>query len=56
MRRLLAGLSLVAAFALVAGVTAQEGKPVNAKCPVKTDQAAKADITTTYQGKTIGFC
>ena len=40
--------------ALVA--TAQDKKPLNAKCPVKTGEAAKADITSDYEGKTIGFC
>ena len=31
------------------------GKPINAKCPVKGEDA-KADITYVYQGQTIGFC
>ncbi len=43
-----AGLALVAA--------AQEGKPLNAKCPVK-GEPAKADITIDLgKGKIIGFC
>lgn len=41
---------------LVATAAAQAGKPVNSKCPVKTDQAAKAEITTAYKGVTVGFC
>jgi len=46
-------LALIAAgaYALV-----QAAKPVNATCPVKTGEIAKAEITTTYKGKTIGFC
>ena len=31
-------------------------KPINARCPVKTDQPAKDSITTTYKGIEIGFC
>jgi hypothetical protein len=46
----------VAALAAGAFALVQAGKPVNAKCPVKTGMDAKADITTTYKGKTVGFC
>jgi uncharacterized membrane protein len=31
-------------------------KPVNKLCPVKPDQPVDPDVTTTYQGRTIGFC
>jgi hypothetical protein len=34
---------------------AQDKKPINAKCPIK-GEPAKADITSEYEGKTIGFC
>jgi hypothetical protein len=50
--------SLLAAMALLAlcmAASTQDKKPINAKCPVK-GEAAKADITTEYQGKVIGFC
>ncbi len=32
-----------------------QGKPVNDECPVK-GEPVKAGITTTYNGKTVGFC
>jgi YHS domain-containing protein len=41
---------------LAATAAAQAGKPVNSKCPVKTDIPAKADITSAYKGLVIGFC
>ena len=43
------------AFLLVATASAQAGKPINAKCPVK-GEAVNASLTTTYQGQVIGFC
>jgi hypothetical protein len=33
---------------------AQAGKPINDTCPVKGNPVK--GITTTYKGKTIGFC
>lgn len=30
--------------------------PINAKCPVKPNQAARAANTLVFRGKTIGFC
>ncbi|HZE98379.1 MAG TPA: hypothetical protein VE981_15210 [Planctomycetota bacterium] len=54
MRRFVAAGFL--AMLLVATATAQAGKPVNAKCPVKTDIPAKSDITSSYKGLVIGFC
>lgn len=48
-------LGCVAVFALAMAASPQAKKPINANCPVK-GQAAKADITTEYQGKVIGFC
>jgi hypothetical protein len=53
MRRYISGGIL--AVLLVATATAQQGKPINAKCPVKGDPV-KAGLTTTYMGQTIGFC
>ena len=41
-------------LAAMVGV-AQDKKPINAKCPIK-GEPAKADITSEYEGKTIGFC
>lgn len=41
---------------LAATAAAQAGKPINAKCPVKSDIPAKADITSGYKGLVIGFC
>jgi hypothetical protein len=43
------------ALLLVATATAQAGKPINAKCPVK-GEPANPSLTTTYKGLTIGFC
>jgi YHS domain-containing protein len=49
--------TVLCAFVLAAMVAvAQDKKPINAKCPVKTGEAAKADITSDYEGKTVGFC
>jgi len=54
MRRIFSSTFL--ALLLVATAAAQAGKPVNSKCPVKTDIPAKADITSSYKGLVIGFC
>jgi hypothetical protein len=37
-----------------AAAWAQQGKPINDTCPVKGTPVK--GITTTYKGKTIGFC
>lgn len=52
------GRTLVVAASLLAmalGAFPQDKKPINAKCPIK-GEASKADITSDYEGKTIGFC
>lgn len=49
---LVAGLALLA---MAVAATPQDKKPINAKCPVK-GEPAKADLTSDYEGKTIGFC
>jgi hypothetical protein len=47
---------VVSAVLLAAGVAwAFQGKTVNDTCPVK-GEPVKAGITTTYNGKTVGFC
>jgi len=50
-------LSVTAAILLSAGIAwaFQAGKPVNDTCPVK-GTPIKAGITSTYNGKTVGFC
>lgn len=48
--------ALAVAFVAAMTAAAQAQTPVNAKCPVKTGSNAKSSITTTYQGKIIGFC
>jgi len=45
-------------IAVLLGATAAwafQGKPINDTCPVK-GSPIKAGITTTFQGKTVGFC
>ena len=43
------------ALLVIAGMAwAVQGKPINETCPVK-GQPVKG-VTTTYKGKTIGFC
>lgn len=50
-------IGIAAAVLATAGfVWAAQAGPINKMCPVKTGSAAKADVTTTYKGKTIGFC
>ncbi|RPH47692.1 MAG: hypothetical protein EHM91_05435 [Planctomycetota bacterium] len=51
--------ALVAGLAVLAmsmAASTQDKKPVNAKCPIKTDQNANAGITSDFEGKTIAFC
>jgi hypothetical protein len=45
-----------AVLALALAVWAQDGKPINSKCPCKPNQGVKADQTVTYEGQVIGFC
>jgi len=49
-------LKAVLALAGAAGlaIAAPQGKPINDTCPVKG--APIKGVTTTYKGKTIGFC
>ena len=49
-------LSVVAAAVLAAGTAwaLQKEKPINDTCPVKGEKIK--GVTTTYKGKTIGFC
>src|SRR6185295_16202006 len=46
----------VALLAAAGFAWAFQGAPVNEMCPVKTDQKAKPNITTTFNGKTVAFC
>lgn len=54
MRRTISAAFLV--LLLVATAGARAVKPINARCPVKTDQPAKPELSTTYKGVEIGFC
>jgi hypothetical protein len=45
---------LTAILAMAGVVWAFQGKPINDSCPVKG--GAIKGVTTTYKGKTIGFC
>jgi len=48
--------SMAMAVLLAAGIAwAFQGKPVNDTCPVK-GEPIKAGITSTFKGKTVGFC
>ena len=54
MRRIISA-SFVLAL-LVGSAGAITFKPINARCPVRTDQPAKDNITHDYKGIEIGFC
>lgn len=54
MRRFVSTSFMLLLLAATAGALA--GKPINARCPVKTDQPAKPELTVTYKGVDIGFC
>jgi hypothetical protein len=46
------------AFALLlasAALARQEG-PVNKTCPIMKGKACKPGVTSTYEGKVVGFC
>src|SRR5579864_3439025 len=50
-------LRIVAILLITAAVlSAEPAKPVNTRCPVKTEKKPQSDITTLYKGLTIGFC
>jgi len=51
----LSAFTLPAVFAEDKAPTTQESKPVNKICPVGGEEVDPA-VTTTYEGKTIGFC
>ncbi len=47
--------TLAAALGLLFLSPSQQA-PINAKCPVKPNQAARAANTLVFRGKVIGFC
>ena len=48
-------LRIAVAVALTASMAwALQGKPINETCPVKGEKIK--GVTSTYKGKTIGFC
>jgi hypothetical protein len=48
--------SVVAGVLMASGLAwAFQAKPINDTCPVK-GTPIKAGITTSYKGKTVGFC
>jgi hypothetical protein len=47
--------TFAAALGLLLLASPQEA-PINAKCPVKPNQAARAANVLLFRGKTIGFC
>lgn len=44
------------ALLLVVLLAPQAGQPINAMCPVKPRQKARANLTVLYEGQLIGFC
>ena len=54
MRRFISSAFVLAL--LVGTASAFVFKPINARCPVRTDQPAKDNITHDYKGIEIGFC
>ncbi|RPH49224.1 MAG: hypothetical protein EHM91_03335 [Planctomycetota bacterium] len=54
MRRFISAFFVVVLLAATAG--AGTFKPINARCPVRTDQAVKPELTSDYKGVEIGFC
>lgn len=53
----LCSASLTAVLVVAAALSAAgEDAPVNSGCPVMKGKPAKASITSTYEGKTVGFC
>ena len=51
----LKGWTGVLGLLAAAGIAWAQGAPINKTCPVK-GQPVAAGNTTTYKGKTIGFC
>ena len=50
-------IALLTALSVGCGLLPQQaGQPINAMCPVKPKQKAKASMTLTYEGQVIGFC
>lgn len=47
-------LLVLATLAATASISFAD--PVNTKCPVKTENEAKASVTTKHDGKEVGFC
>ena len=54
MRRFTSAAFVLALLVGTAGAFA--AKPINARCPVKTDQPAKDGLSSDYKGFEIGFC
>jgi YHS domain-containing protein len=54
MRRFTSAAFVLALLVGTAGAFA--AKPINARCPVKTDQPAKDGLSSEYKGFEIGFC
>ena len=50
-------VKVAVALFLGAGIAvAFQAKPINETCPVKTGKEINKSITTTWNGKTVGFC
>lgn len=49
-------LLLPMALGLLSFSPQQAGQPINAMCPVKPKQKARAATVTVYKGQVIGFC
>ena len=43
-------------LAMTAAAPPQNGQPINAMCPIKPNQKARASSVVVYKGQVIGFC
>lgn len=49
-------VAMAAALLLGAAFVAGQDGPINTTCPIMKGKACKAGVTSTYEGKVIGFC
>ena len=49
-------VALLVLALIAAAAPQQNGQPINAMCPVKPKQKARAANVVVYKGQVIGFC